>query len=608
MFTGIISQTSSVLKIDNSNRLKVKRPKEFDDLKAGDSIAVDGVCLTIDHLTSDEIGFFISKVTQKTAKKFKPQDILNLERSVKYGDRISGHLVSGHVHCTGLVTLADMQGEMDLELSLPEDVEVNKKSSISINGVSLTINEVNGNRIKLHIIPETLKRTNLKFLKVGDLVNVEPDHDHPKPLENQKPNDISCGNHSKKIGTSSLKLNTTLELIDDLKQGKMIILVDDEERENEGDLVVASEFITSDKVNFMARHARGLICVSITNKQANKLKLPLMVEEGSNFSHNNTAFTVSVEASQGVTTGISAADRATTIKALCNPKANPTDIVSPGHIFPIRAINGGVLKRAGHTEGSIDLVKLAGLTPSATVCEIMNDDGRMARMKDLAKFANMHDLKIGSIADLIHYRIQNESLVYEACSCKLPVEGFGVFQLKVFKTTIDNAEHVVLTKGEIKKDTPTLVRVHSQCMTGDVFGSQRCDCGKQLQYVLDKIDQNKNGVILYLRQEGRGIGLVNKIKSYVLQDKGMDTVEANMHLGFRADERDYGIGAQILRKLGVGKINLMTNNPSKRVGLNGYGLKISKIIPIEIKPNKHNVRYMNTKKEKMGHILKMLES
>ena len=315
------------------------------------------------------------------------------------GDRISGHLVSGHVHCTGLVTLADTCGDaVDLELSLPKNMEVNKKSSISINGVSLTINEVSGNIIKLHIIPETLKRTNLKFLKAGDLVNVEPDRGVVKPLENQKLGDISSA--------SSLKLNTTLELVEDLKQGKMVILVDDEERENEGDLVVASEFITSDKVNFMARYARGLICVSITDEQANRLKLPLMVEEGSNFSHNNTAFTVSVEASKGVTTGISAGDRATTIKALCNPKATPTDIVSPGHIFPIRAINGGVLKRAGHTEGSIDLVRLASLTPSATVCEIMKDDGKMARMKDLVKFANTHNLKIGSIADLIHYRIQ----------------------------------------------------------------------------------------------------------------------------------------------------------------------------------------------------------
>lgn len=602
MFTGIITNTSSVLKIDNS-KLIISRPKEFNDIKLGDSILVDGVCLTIDHLTVKELGFFVSKVTREVAKTFKPQDVLNLERSVKYGERISGHLVSGHVHCTGKVTsVKGCENTLDLELSLPKNVQLNKKSSISINGVSLTINEIIENKIKLFIIPETFKRTNLKFLKVGDLVNVEPDlnaktsYSDVKSLEN---------NNSPSY---SFKLNTTLELVEDIKQGRMVILVDDEERENEGDLVVASEFITPEKVNFMAKYARGLICVSITDKQAKRLNLPLMVEEGSNFSHNNTAFTISVEAAKGVTTGISVSDRATTIRDLSNPKASPFDIVSPGHIFPIRAIDGGVLKRAGHTEGSVDLAKLAGLSPSATVCEIMNDDGKMARMKHLVEFAKVHDLKIGSIADLIHYRIQNESLVYEACSCELPVEGCGIFQLKVFKTTIDNSEHVVLKKGEINKDTPTLIRVHSQCMTGDVFSSQRCDCGKQLQFALNKIDQNGSGIILYLRQEGRGIGLVNKIKSYVLQDKGMDTAEANMHLGFRPDERDYGIGAQILRKLGVRKINLMTNNPSKKIGLDAYGLEISKVLPIEVSPNKHNVKYMNAKKEKMGHILKMLES
>ncbi len=607
MFTGIIEQTSSVLKIDNSCRLMIKRPREFGDIKLGDSISVDGVCLTIDYLTSEEVGFFVSKVTRDVAKSYKTGDVLNLERAVKYGDRINGHLVTGHVYCTGLVTsVKGHKATLDLEVSLPDEVELNKKSCISINGVSLTINEVDNNKVNLHIIPETLKRTNLRFLKVGSLVNIEPNYsDSTASTSHYSP---SLAYNKARKQSSSLKLNTTLELVEDIKQGKMVILVDDEERENEGDLVVASEFITSDKVNFMVKHARGLVCVSITDKQAKRLHLPLMVEEGSNFSHNNTAFTLSVEAGKGVTTGISAADRATTIRALCNPKASPTDIVSPGHIFPIKAIDGGVLKRAGHTEGSVDLVKLAGLTPSATVCEIMKDNGQMARMKDLVEFARVHEIKIGSIADLIRYRIQNESLVYEACSCDLPLEGCGVFQLKVFKTTIDNAEHVVLKKGEIKKDTPVLIRVHSQCMTGDVFSSQRCDCGKQLKHALNKIDQNGSGIVLYLRQEGRGIGLVNKIKSYVLQDSGLDTVEANMHLGFRPDERDYGIGAQILRKLGVRKINLMTNNPSKKVGLDGYGLEISKVIPIEIKVNKHNVKYMGAKKEKMGHILKMLES
>ena len=398
-------------------------------------------------------------------------------------------------------------------------------------------------------------------------------------------------------------MNTTLELIEDIRNGKMVILVDDEDRENEGDLVVAADFITPEIVNFMATEARGLICLSLAQQQIERLGLPLMVKDEANFSPNKTAFTVSIEASSGVTTGISAADRAHTVRVASNPNAKPSDIIVPGHVFPIRAKQGGVLKRAGHTEGSVDLAVLAGLNPAAVICEVVNQDGTMARVPDLMKFAAKHNLKIGSIVDLIRYRVQNETLVQEVAQAKLP-NSFGEgFTVRAFTNSIDSSEHLVLQMGEIKADEPLLVRVHSECMTGDVFGSQRCDCGPQLHKSMEMIAKEGKGVILYLRQEGRGIGLANKIKAYQLQDQGMDTVEANLHLGFPMDRRDYGIGAQILRQIGVRKIRLMTNNPSKRVGLKGYGLEIVERVPLIVGANQNNVGYLRVKREKMGHLL-----
>ena len=404
-----------------------------------------------------------------------------------------------------------------------------------------------------------------------------------------------------------MKMHSVPELIEDIRQGKMIILVDDEDRENEGDLVLAADHITPGAVNFMIKEARGLVCLTVTEEQASRLNLPLMVQDEFNFSPNKTSFTVSIEASQGVSTGISAADRAETIRVASNPQAQPNDVVSPGHIFPIRAQRGGVLKRAGHTEASVDMAKLAGLNPSAVVCEIINDDGTMARVPDLYRFAKKHDIKMGTIADLIKYRIENESLVTEAASCKLPSKFGTDFVLRVFKTSVDDSEHVVIQKGEITDD-PTLVRVHSQCMTGDIFGSLRCDCRDQLRMSLEKIDQEGKGVLLYLRQEGRGIGLTNKIKAYALQEQGMDTVEANVHLGFRPDERDYGIGAQILRRLGVQKIRLMTNNPAKRVGLHAYGLEITERVPLVALRHPDSASYLSTKETKMGHLLQDLSA
>jgi 3,4-dihydroxy 2-butanone 4-phosphate synthase/GTP cyclohydrolase II len=386
----------------------------------------------------------------------------------------------------------------------------------------------------------------------------------------------------------------------ELKNGKMIILVDDEDRENEGDLVVAAEKITPEHINFMARFGRGLICLAMSDEQLKRLQIPMMVKD--NTSPFGTAFTVSIEAASGVTTGISAADRARTIQVASDPNSGPRDVVMPGHIFPLRAKEGGVLVRAGQTEGSVDLARLAGLEPAGVICEIMNDDGSMSRLKDLIPYAKEHNLKIVSVADLIKYRMKNECLVREIASSKLPLEPHGEFTMKVFESVLDGAQHVALVHGEISSDRPTLVRAHSECLTGDAFGSMRCDCGAQLQASLSMIGK-EGGVLLYMRQEGRGIGLANKIRAYELQDGGLDTVEANRKLGFNEDHRDYGIGSQILKYLGVSEMKLLTNNPRKIYGLDGFGLKIVERLPIEMAPNQKNLNYLTTKRDKMGHLL-----
>jgi 3,4-dihydroxy 2-butanone 4-phosphate synthase/GTP cyclohydrolase II len=398
-------------------------------------------------------------------------------------------------------------------------------------------------------------------------------------------------------------MHTILELVNEIKMGRPVVLVDDEDRENEGDLVIAASAITPELINFMAKECRGLICLTLTAAQVSKLKLPMMVSDEINRSPYGTAFTVSIEAAKGVTTGISASDRTVTIKAAISETATPMDIVMPGHIFPLRAQEGGVLKRAGHSEGSVDLAKLAGLGEAAVVCEIMNDDGSMARIPDLTKFCEKHNLKMGSIADLIKFRIQHESLIEEVASSQLPIKSGKDFRVRVFKNKLDSHEHVVLQKGVINPDVPVLVRVHSECMTGDVFGSLRCDCGEQLKAALKNIENEDSGILLYLRQEGRGIGLINKIKAYHLQDSGLDTVDANQHLGFKAYERDYGIGAQILRSIGAQKLRLMSNNPAKRAGLSGYGLTIVERVPLQITPNQNNAGYLQTKLKRLGHLL-----
>jgi len=389
--------------------------------------------------------------------------------------------------------------------------------------------------------------------------------------------------------------------LEDIRQGKMIILIDDEDRENEGDLTMAAEKVTPEAINFMARYGRGLICLSLTEERLNELRLPMMVSE--NTSRFQTAFTVSVDARKGVTTGISAADRATTILTAIDDQFQPDDLVSPGHIFPLRARKGGVLVRTGQTEGSVDLARLAGLKAAAVICEIMNDDGTMARMPDLQIVAEKHNLKIVTIADLIKYRLSKESLVRRIATAKLPTKYGGLFTAIAYENDIDLFHHIALLKGEIGPDDKVLVRVHSQCLTGDVFGSKRCDCEEQLHNAMAMVEKEGKGVIVYMRQEGRGIGLANKLKAYCLQDMGKDTVEANEALGFKADMRDYGIGAQILVDLGLHKIRLLTNNPRKIKGLEGYGIEVVERVPIETKPSQENIEYLKAKAKKMGHLL-----
>ena len=397
-------------------------------------------------------------------------------------------------------------------------------------------------------------------------------------------------------------LSSISEAIEDIKAGRFIIIVDDESRENEGDVAIAAEKVTPEAINFMAKHGRGLICLPITGQRLDELGIPLMVTN--NTSRYSTAFTVSIEAKDKVTTGISAFDRAQTIKTVLDPNTKPSDIAQPGHIFPIRAKEGGVLVRAGHSEAITDLARLAGVYPAGVICEVMDEDGTMARLPQLEATASRFDLKIITIVDLIAYRLRHEKLVQRVAEARLPT-AYGEFTAVAYKSTVDAAEHVALVKGNISNDGPILVRVHSECLTGDVFGSLRCDCGAQIQMALESIAKEDRGVFLYMRQEGRGIGFHNKLRAYALQDQGMDTVEANIALGFGADLRDYGVGAQILADLGVHNIRLLTNNPKKVIGLESYGIRILETVPLIAPATPYNIRYLETKQKKLGHTLNL---
>ncbi len=407
--------------------------------------------------------------------------------------------------------------------------------------------------------------------------------------------------------TDKLELNTIDEALEDLRNGKMVIVCDDEDRENEGDFLMPAEQVTPEAINIMAKHGRGLICSPITRKRAHELDLNRMVEDNDNTDAYGTAFTVSVDLKEGTTTGISAADRANTISALIDDKARPEDFRRPGHVFPLIAHEGGVLRRAGHTEAAIDLARLSGHKPAGVICEIMNEDGTMARLPELVELAKEFDLKIITIKDLIAYRMQNERLVEKLIEVRMPTV-YGDFTLHAFEEVLTGANHLALTKGKWEENEPVMVRVHSLCVTGDIFGSKRCDCGEQLHSALSMVEEEGQGAVLYMNQEGRGIGLINKLKAYKLQEEGMDTIEANEALGFKPDLRDYGTGAQMLRELNISKLRLLTNNPSKRVGLQGYGLEIVERIPLEAEAHPENMNYLKTKRDRMGHDLKHIDT
>jgi 3,4-dihydroxy 2-butanone 4-phosphate synthase/GTP cyclohydrolase II len=628
MFTGLVAgqgTVSGVLRSERGLTLTIESPLAA-DVANGDSVAVNGVCLTA---TERSEGWFRAEVMNETLDKTSLAGAetgwnVNLELAMRASDRLGGHIVQGHVDGLGMIASVVDDGfarRIDIECPSTLMRYIVAKGSVTIDGVSLTVAKVSVSGFQVSVIPETLKRTSLGDVAPGVTVNLEVDvmakyadkFQTPKPeLRANGSAAIGKTNHSsaptplpvrKAVGGRDTCFSTIEEALADIAAGKIVVVVDDEDRENEGDLVMAAEHVTPEAVNFMATHGRGWICLTLTPERCDELGLEMMTAH--NKTTFSTPFTVTIEARDGVTTGISAADRARTIRTAIDPHCGPEHIVKGGHINPLRAKPGGVLERTGHTEASVDMARLAGCIPAGVICEIMNPDGTMARVPNLVEFCREHDMKLVTIADLIEYRRRNDRQIEREVSVSMPTQH-GQFTMHGYRGLRDGMEHLALVKGDVSGRANVLVRVHSSCMTGDVFHSMRCDCGGQLAAALDMIEKEGCGILLYLSQEGRGIGLMNKLRAYRLQEQGYDTVDANTKLGFAPDMRDYGIGAQILSDLGVTSIRLLTNNPVKISSLEQYGVSISERVPIVQKPNPHNEAYLRVKAQRLDHMLEPL--
>ncbi|MDZ4722397.1 MAG: bifunctional 3,4-dihydroxy-2-butanone-4-phosphate synthase/GTP cyclohydrolase II [candidate division Zixibacteria bacterium] len=612
MFTGIIEDIGKLTQLisrSNYKILTIETQIGLPEISLGESIACDGVCLTVVEKT---LHGFTVEVSQETLQKtiignYQIGQSINLERSLCVGDRLGGHFVSGHVDTTGRVCSIRPVGEsLELECSFDSAFEhlIVDKGSVCINGVSLTVNRAIGNMCSVNLIPYTSVHTNLAGLGNGSEVNLEFDllAKYILKSSNQKEGKML---QAKLIESGcsmgrDIRFGTIEQALEAIKRGKPVIVVDDEDRENEGDFIMVAEMVTPEAVNFFATHGRGLICVAMPQERLDALHLQPMTDH--NTAKLGTRFTVSVDALVGTSTGISAFDRALTIRMLADESTKPEALGRPGHIFPIKAVDGGVLARAGHTEAAVDLAKLAGCKPIGVLCEIMDSDGSMARVPKLMEVAERFGLCIITIDDLISYRSKHEKLVCRKASVSLPTKH-GDFILHSYHSDIDNEDHLALTKGTVNGGVDILTRIHSSCFTGDVLGSCRCDCGAQLESAMRQIEETGVGAVIYMRQEGRGIGLANKILAYQLQDTGRDTVEANTDLGFRADLRNYTTAAQILNDLGIISVRLLTNNPNKISGLQQYGIAVSERVPIQIDPTTFNHRYLEVKRDKMGHLL-----